>query len=84
MRNDYPLASEKIEISHNIVSKYCSSIAVSFSTKIGGVNKLIPKLTNKNKYDFYYKNRQLYLSLGMKLSKVYRILKFKSFFLNDE
>ena len=45
--------------------------------KIGGVNKLVPNLGNNIKYVLHYKNLQLYLSLGMKLSKVHRILKFK-------
>ena len=41
------------------------------------INKLVPNLGNKNKYALYYKNLQLYLSLGMKLTKVHKILKFK-------
>ena len=45
--------------------------------KIGGVNKLVPNLCNKSKYVLHYRNIQLYLSLGMKLTKIYRILKFK-------
>ena len=32
---------------------------------------------SKHKYCLYYRNLQLYLSLGMKLVKVNRILKFK-------
>ena len=34
---------------------------------------------NKSKYVLYYKNLHLYLSLGMKLAKAHRILKFKQF-----
>ena len=41
------------------------------------LKKLIPNLGNKNKYVLHYKNLQLYLSLRIKLTKVYRILKFK-------
>ena len=65
--NGYPLASEKLEISQNMLSKYCFKIATEYGKKIGGVNKLVPKLGNKIKYVVHYRNIQLYLSLGMKL-----------------
>ena len=45
--------------------------------KIGGVNESVPHLGDKSKYVFHYKNLQMYLSLGMKLVKVHRIVKFK-------
>ena len=57
--------------------KYCSNIVNKYEIKIGGVNKLVPNLGNKSKYVVPYRNLQLYLSLGMKLTKVHRILKFK-------
>ena len=66
LHNDYPLAPEKREICHNILSKYCSNIADKYDIKIGSDNKLVPDLTNKTKYVLHYKNLQLYLFLGMK------------------
>ena len=77
LHNDYPLSPERFEISQNMLSNYCSNIAIEYGIKIGGVNKLVPNLGNKSKYVVHYRNIQLYLSLGMKLTKVYRILKFK-------
>ena len=77
LHNDYPLAPENLEITQDMLSKYCSDIADKYGIKIGGVNKLVPNLSNKKKYVVHYRNLQLYLSLGMKLIKVHRILKFK-------
>ena len=74
---DYPLAPEELEISSNMLPKYCSEIANKYGIKVGGVNKLVPKLRDKVKYIVYYRNLQLYLELGIKLIKIYRILKFK-------
>ena len=77
MHNDYLLAPEKQEISHNMLSSYCSNIASEYRIKTGGVNKLVPNLGNKSEYVLHDINLQLYLSLGMILSKVQKILKFK-------
>ena len=38
------------------------------------IKKLILNLGNKNKFVLHYRNFQLYLSLGMKLTKIHRIL----------
>ena len=75
--SDYPLRPEKIEISSNILSKYCNGIANKYGIKVGGVKKLIFNLGDKVKYVVHYNNLQCYLSLEMKLVKVHRILKFK-------
>ena len=77
LHNDYPLASEKLKITYYMLSNYCSSISNEYDIKIGGVNKLVPNLDNKSKYVLQYRNLELYLSLGMKLVTVHRVLKFK-------
>ena len=79
MHTDYPLAPEMLEIGQTMLSKYYVNIANEYGIKIGEVNKLVPNLGNENKYVVHYRNLQLYLSLGMKLTKVHKILKFKKF-----
>ena len=77
LHNDYPLAPEKLTVTNDILSNYCKSIADKYEIKVGDVKKLIPNLGNKTNYVLHYRNLQLYLSLGMKLNKVHKVLKFK-------
>ena len=76
MHNDYPLAPEKLAVSSDMLSHYCSKIADKYEIKVGDVKKPIPNLGNKTNDVVHYRNLQLYLSLGMKLTKIYRVLKF--------
>ena len=45
--------------------------------KIGNVEKLIPNLNNKTNYVVHYENLKLYVSLGLKISKIHRGIKFE-------
>ena len=60
-----------------MLSKYCKKIADKYEIKVGDVKRLIPNLGNKTNYGVHYRNLQLYLSLGMKLTKIHKVLKFK-------
>ena len=45
--------------------------------KVGRLKKLITNLGNKTKYVPHYRNLQLYFSLGMNLTKLHKVIKFK-------
>ena len=77
LHNDYALVPEKLAVINDMLSKYCKEIADEYDIKIGDVKKLIPNLGNKIKYVLHCRNLRLYLPLGMKLTKIHRVLKFK-------
>ena len=72
LHNDYALDPEKLAVSSDMLSKYCKTIADKYEIKVGGVKQIIPNLGNKTDYVV-----QLYLSLGVKLTKIHRVLKVK-------
>ena len=76
IHNDYPLAAEKVKVTPNMLSDYCKKIANKYNISTGLVHKLIPTLSDKEKYILHYRNLQLYTYLGLKITKVHRVLKF--------
>ena len=75
--SDYPLAAEKLKITEDMLSPYCKELldhlGLPFSST---VKKLVPNLNDKSKYILHYRNLKLYLSLGMTVKKVHRVLAF--------
>ena len=72
VHNAYPLAPERMVVKKEWMSEYQHELLDAGVE----VEKLVPNLYNKNSYVLHYRNLQLYLSLGMKLTKVRRALIF--------
>lgn len=77
LHNDYPLVPKKISLDSEMLSQYCKNIIDKFNLKHSNMKKLIPTLLKKEKYVLHYENVKLYRDLGMKISKVHRVLEFK-------
>ena len=60
-----------------MLSPYCLEMKEEDNVKVEICNKLIPNLTPKINYVVLYRNLKYYLSKGLVLKKVHRILDFK-------
>ena len=60
-----------------MLSDYCQNIVDIYGIKVYNVMKLVPNLGDKTNYVLHYRNLQLYLPLGMKLTKIHRVLKYE-------
>jgi len=73
---DYPLAVESLEVPREWVSPYTEELIQRKGDKYLSMKKLIPNLHDKKKYVLHYRNLQYYLSQGMVLEKIHRVISF--------
>ena len=77
LHNHYPLCPERKLVKTEWLSDYQQAFKKKLSITNDHVEKLVSDLTNKYKYTVHYRNLQLYLSLGMKLLNVHKVLSYK-------
>ena len=74
---DYPIAPEIKNIPEDMLSEYQKYLNDKLNIKYNEKDKkLILDLLPKKNYKVYYKNLEYYLKLGVKVTKVHRILTF--------
>ena len=75
--NDYPLAAEHVNITENMLSPYAKELLDKLGKKPPKHNeKLLPNLMNKQNYVLHYRLLKFYLNMGLKLTKVHRVIEF--------
>jgi hypothetical protein len=74
LHNDFPLAPERLTVKPEMLSDYQNEL----KTKLHWIEspKLINNLNAKKCYTIHYSNLKLYLSLGMVLRNIHRVLSF--------
>ena len=75
LHND-PCAPEKTRVTDDMLSDYCREIKDKFNISSSNVTKLITTLSDKENYVLHEENLKLYLSLGLKLKRIHRVLEF--------
>ena len=74
--SDYPLAPEATVIQPDDVSPYTRALADKLSIKPTSCRKLVANLKKKERYAVHYRTLKLYIDLGMKITKIHRIISF--------
>jgi hypothetical protein len=74
--NDYPLCPQNIIIENEDLSPYTKTLAEKLNVSAASSKKLVCNLKNKTKYSIHYRNLKLYVNLGIKVTKVHRIISF--------
>ena len=74
--NDFPLAPELLKVTKEMVSDFTKDYYDTTGSKHTESMMLVPNLLNKNNYITHCENLRLYVSLGLRLTKIHRVLRF--------
>ena len=76
LHKDFPLAPTKEKVENGSLSNYQLSLLQKFDQKRIVTRKLVQTLGPKKNYTLHYITLKLYVNLGLKVTKVHRVLKF--------
>ena len=76
IHNDYPLCPENVSIVEEDLSSYTKLLAEKLEVKIMPTKKLVCNLKDKKKYVIHYRNLQLYVKLGIRVTRIHRVIEF--------
>ena len=73
---DYPLAPEELTITRDMLSTHTQDFLTTHDLKYHKQTRLAPNLCDKEKYIVHIKSLQQYLSLGLVLKRIHRVIAF--------
>ena len=77
LHNDYPLAPERFIVNDKMLSPWQKEQKKDLNIKSPATMKLCPNLNDKKKYVLHHENLKYYISKGMVLTNVYRVIQFE-------
>ena len=76
LHDPFPVAAQNIDVKFNMLSPYSKKM-LQAKTKTYSQSKLIAPLSNRKRYLCHIANLQLYLKLGLKLTKIHKVIQFQ-------
>ncbi|GBN81416.1 hypothetical protein AVEN_17847-1 [Araneus ventricosus] len=81
LHNNYPLAPERMSLTPNMLSPTALNILNEMNVQpLLKSEQLVPNLCNKQNYVLHCRNLKLYISLGLKLTKIHSTLLVKGLY----
>ena len=74
--NDYSMAVESLKVTKDILSPYALDLEKTLKLKHKDTTKLVPNLYHKKHYVLHYRNLKQYMSHGLQLKKIHRVIGF--------